>query len=66
MDEATLTGLGAALLILLLAATAYLRRYGLRVAVGLLVLAAAVWSPWVAATVGLHPAFGQPSDGGTR
>src|SRR5262249_16459079 len=32
------------------------RRYGLRVAAGLLVLAAAMWSPWVAGQLGDDPA----------
>jgi len=37
------------------------RRYGLRVAAGLLVLAAAMWSPWVAAQVGFGKAPAEAS-----
>jgi uncharacterized membrane protein (DUF4010 family) len=37
------------------------RRYGLRVAAGLLVLAAAMWSPWVAAQLGFRKAPAQAS-----
>jgi uncharacterized membrane protein (DUF4010 family) len=39
------------------------RQYGLRVAAGLLVLAAAVWSPWVAGQLGYHPTPVQASRG---